>query len=699
MSLAIVKNRFTYVIQYMSTDKFGTGTSSSDPVNHLNSMNSDGSWSDLDYNGNPHHAIGRIRAILKAYLDSRRSLYRNTTVKSKVTLALNYWIAHPKQNPNNWWYRWGDIPIRLTSCLFQMRTGDQWGFTDAELSKFADGLSYHHEVESTGRTNLIDGVNTEVFIYGGISKALLKNDVAMFEKELNNMKFMQEYKQTLEHGVHTDYSYHHHRGIFYWQGGYGGMHQNHVSTIIYITHTTKYQFDKRILDIFINSLIYGYGMTQHNGIPDPNSRHRNYMGGSYNTVKYRDNYLLLIDCGYRLNELQSLLDSFYEKKPYQFEGSHAFYTSNILAHKQNGWHMSVNCPTRRNLRVTEVFDESNSKPARFWGGVTTMVDGREMFDAAAVQLGCRNSGITFHHLSREKMWELAYSTPNVVFTQNAFGGVCSTGKLGIAVYHHDLYNVSAKKFYFMTPNGMFALGCDINADKSIYSEDIVTGVEQKAISGDAIMKRKLGESKITSEVNHSDIEWIWQSNVGYIFPTPQNVHTSNVTVNGNYRWENSDLSSKAVTSNVFSSWINHKNPVTNGTYQFIIAPGLSLNETRNFNNPFVVIKNDNTVQCIRYGNDTYGMCFHTAGVVTLENGINISVVGPGLYIFEFNSDRSKVDIYVSDPIGIADMKCEISMQLKGSEYIKHSNPKSTLLEFKANAGGEIGKALTINLTK
>jgi hypothetical protein len=45
------------------------------------------------------------------------------------------------------------------------------------------------------------------------------------------------------------------------------------------------------------------------------------------------------------------------------------------------------------------------------------------------------------------------------------------------------------------------------------------------------------------------------------------------------------------------------------------------------------------------------------------------------------------------------MKCEISMQLKGSEYIKHSNPKSTLLEFKANAGGEIGKALTINLTK
>jgi chondroitin AC lyase len=711
MSLEAVYDKYTHLYSgYNGLNRSTTGRGVSTGDGYFRNILDTGEFSDINYDQRMDEVATRICVMVINYLErSSSSNYKLPSAKVKIENAINYYIAQRKENPTNWFYQWVAGPSAIMSSILKLRTKDSLGFPEEKLKQFSAAAPYYFSTMGEGTSKAFrdsDAANTVMFLDISMRKCLVEGNLSEFE---NNMVILKSYLRNMwvtEHGAKSDYSFHHHIGLMYLVGSYGMVYFRIFSEMMYCTEGTKWQFNTTEKDFLIDLMMKGLAYAQHRGTYDFAFKHKEWFKEFTITPSFHF-IQNLKDIGHKISDINNFI-SYIKGESHIPDSIRNFYTSNIIVNKQNGWHQRVNYGSARQLRWTESFEPDKSIFGMYLGSTTTMVTGTETTNLLHLCEPNRLAGVTMRQFTLE---ETPYLNNKV--TEGSIGGVnemrsypilhatgCNSNQFASVIYNFEgHFGITAKKLYFMTPVGMFCMGADINSDDSLYKQNIATAVEQKVVTGNTTVSINGREQNVTSEIMSNNFDWVWQGNVGYILPVSQSVSCSYLNKTGNINRILPLQSSKSAKGDVFSLWINHGNELNNKSYQYAVIPDISLSNFRNFENPFTVIQNDSLIQAVKYNNDVYTISFQDAGVVTLEDGISVSVVGPGLYIFEFNSDRTKLKINVSDPIGIADMKCEISMQLKGSEYIKHSNPKSTLLEFKANAGGEIGKALTINLTK
>lgn len=245
------------------------------------------------------------------------------------------------------------------------------------------------------------------------------------------------------------------------------------------------------------------------------------------------------------------------------------------------------------------------------------------------------------------------------------------------VVSEEIYepNLRALKSYFMFDNQIVCLGTGIQDAESLYN--VETTVENRKLKAD-------GSNKITVNGNNlelplinvkvSDIvkenglgtgtasmegskitgaEWIHMegnatgSDIGWYFPSSnQNLKVRKVASTGN--WNNINITeSEDVVTNYFELWFDHgKNP-QNEEYSYVMLPGRSKNEMKEYaKDPSVeILANNSDVQAVYYKKDKVtGASFWNDKVVTvgdITSNKKASVI--------VKEDKDVLEIGVSDP--------------------------------------------------
>src|SRR5882757_9119116 len=133
------------VAYYVSKDWLDDGTNGrvewtyqSQALNYLASMNSNGSWSDVDYaatnsaaNGaawSPYRALDRMQAMAAASANPAGVNYHNAALLAGVRNALTYWFQVAPTSVN-WWEVQIGIQLRMAKILLMLG-----GLLDATLT-------------------------------------------------------------------------------------------------------------------------------------------------------------------------------------------------------------------------------------------------------------------------------------------------------------------------------------------------------------------------------------------------------------------------------------------------------------------------------------------------------------------------------------------------------------------------------------
>ena len=713
MSLATVFNNYTYLYSgYNGLGRSTTGRGTSTISGYFNNITSAGQFLDVDYDVHPGEPATRLRAMTIAYLERSTSPnYLQPASKTKIAAGLNYYITAEKNSPSNWFYMVVEGPSAILDACLKLRTGNSFGFTDSELAAFSDGAPWYFdqlnfssaEYPTLGTTNRMDSdsANTVMFLDISIRKALFKNNSSQLTTDMNRVKTFLRNMWVNEHGSKSDYSFHHHVGLNYLGGSYGQVYFRIFSELMYCTQGTQWEFSQNEKNYLIDLMMNGLAYVQHRGKYDFIAKHKEWPWQNNLTIEPSIFFVQnLKDIGYRLQDINKFSDYLTgtQNVPNSIRN---FYTSNTMVYKRDGWHQRVNYPCTRQLRWTESFEPDKSIYGMYLGSTMTLITGNEILNLAYLCQPNRLPGATLRDFTLANTPYLSLTGGVDAMREYPIfyaGGVNSQDFAAVIYNFQGHFDITAKKFYFMTPVGMFCMGTNITSIDTIYPENVTTAIEQKIFTGTATISRNGVEQTVTSLVNHNDINWAWQGNVGYIIPGNQNIKCSYLSVTQNATAIMPETDSKSYSGNIFSLWIDHGKGLTNGVYQYAVIPNITIINFRTFVNPFTVLQNDSKIQAVKYGNDVYAVSFQERAFLKLEEGITISASGPGIYIFEFNSARTTLKINVSDPVGIPEMKLEISKKLSGSPYIKYNTSKSTLLEFKANSGEFIGKPLEMNLT-
>jgi hypothetical protein len=251
----------------------------------------------------------------------------------------------------------------------------------------------------------------------------------------------------------------------------------------------------------------------------------------------------------------------------------------------------------------------------------------------------------------------------------------------------------------MLGDAMMCMGAGITLNKAV---EVATSVNQCLLKGNITVSHEETVETIGSNSNtvnnYTDLRWVHHDNVGYIFPENAAITVKNQRQQGSWSLINSTGSATLMRSYIFNVAISHGSSPTNSQYQYIVAPGQSLENFQQYaqNHGYVVVRNDNAVQAVR--NDILhkaGIVFYSAATVDLGNGLTVTADKPALVLIE--QEGANYQLSVADPKHNAtSVSLTLNKQLSGANVV--SAGTSTTITFTLPTGDYTGSSVTNQYT-
>lgn len=298
----------------------------------LNSMNADGSWSNITYNGESSNAAYshciNMATILKAVSTDGNKLYKNEDAIAKVIRAIDYWIGK-NISFENWYYNAVVVPDYIGQGLLAS-AGVLPGSAQQKLANYMKDRV--HIIDSISPREA--GYNILHMMKAKIYYALYTNDLEMLLDCFDriNMEIIivddmpqdqdfrdnmwrgyvgAEYLPALKEGIQADYSAMFHGPLIY-SGGYGQEMIDLASTMLAQTDGTKL-FPQTGLQVLADHILEHYAyVTRGNTICySTKGRHLSVAGlNSENTdIIESTKTLLKLEDIPRRDELQAFVDA------------------------------------------------------------------------------------------------------------------------------------------------------------------------------------------------------------------------------------------------------------------------------------------------------------------------------------------------------------------------------------------------------
>lgn len=602
----------------------------SDVERFASSQSKDGTWGDVDYSAteskdfSPKTHLSRAATMAEGYGTPGQIHYRSKTLLPKIRLALNHWISNDYQS-YNWWHNLIGVQQYIVRIL--VLTGDEIG---GELKAGAAAILNRTVIDQTGQNRMW---RSEIVFIRGVLYGN-SDDAKMASKEIEGLLVFDS-----KEGIQSDGSFLQHGNLIY-NGGYGDKFIQLMARYLAMVDGSPFDFHKSSKQRFIDHVLKAQLWLTRN-----NKYDYGVMGRSL-TVKNRTAIFLGSACEtlsrMKVKEkaqLQNCALSILGNKVSGLIGNKAFYRSDTAVQQEKEYYASVRMYSTRTVNNDAPSNgEGLMSHHLSEGAMLLMKDGSEYENIFPVWDWNKIPGTTVEQktivpaIFTPGRWDLFEHMWFVGFSQ--FVGSISNGRFGASAFNfvsNPKYDkLSAKKAWFFFDKTIWALGSSISCPGC---EEVKTTVNQTLSKG---------------EVKEISPDILMHQNVGYLFPTPQEVNFSNKNQKGDWKTINSSLKSEVVSAKVFSLTLSHGEGPLGSSYEYLILPDTTEEELVSFNvkDQFsflntpsvqaVYSKKQNLLQAALYEKTSFKL-----------EGLSIEVDGACLIMLE--NVNGKMVLHVSDP--------------------------------------------------
>ncbi|HET7437174.1 MAG TPA: polysaccharide lyase family 8 super-sandwich domain-containing protein [Thermoanaerobaculia bacterium] len=668
-------------------------------------LRSDGSWPDINYDETPSGGWSpwahtqRLMIMAKAYRTPGQSLYRDAQLRAQINAALVYtktFYGANKLPLGNWWFWTIGIPIDLGPTLVLMR--DDIDATTYNDLVAAIQLRIGNSPTARGISGPIPtGENLVWSSFTHLCLALLKDDPVMLAAVRDAMASVT--LPTTAEGIKSDQSFHQH-GAQLYTGGYGGSFANDVAKYALITRGTSYELPDASLNSFAAYIADGIAWTMYGNYFDVSVISREVARETTNG--YNGMAALLQASQFaspRANEIRAaaakVLQTWQGALPTEFaalaasiessnitaswpSGHRHYYNSDYTVHRRDGWFASVKMFSTR-TKSGESTNEENLHGARQSDGRFYLVlDGDQYFgrDVWPAFDWTRLPGTTVEQKADTANASYGYGT-------RTLAGGTGDGRNGVSAMDLAPLNslLTAKKAWIFFDDAIVFLTSSITAPSANRIETIVN---------------QWPLMRTTSQVT-SGSDWSVLENVGYWFPSAQNVKTSRDSRTG--AWSDLGGSSDTTprTREFVTMWIDHGTNPVNATAEYVIVPNVSATAMRDWASarPLQILANNAIAAGARdLRNGNTGITFWSAGTV---DGITSSAAS----VVYLTTSGNQMHVWAADPNAGASGTFQLTIPgaWTASGATSSSTIRSTTLTIPRNGGKTTHVVLTKALGK
>ncbi|MEN2283968.1 polysaccharide lyase 8 family protein [Algoriphagus sp. SE2] len=642
----------------------------------LASMDPNGSWEDINYSDKsmtgwkPNNHIKRLGVFAKAYSRPESSLYQNPDLYEKILSGMKYWTSlEPAPNSDNWWWLSISVPQEIGRLLIALRFANPGIPNDLEKAM----LEWMNKTVSITKSPGKDGSNLTDIAQHMIMQAVLTENSELLDSAVSVTS--KSIKVSQGEGIQRDRSFHAHGPELYMHG-YGREYLSGIRNVAVFTVGTSYSFTPEQIALisdfarngylqsmrgrYIDFSVIGRGIARNNATRTNSSLVKQLKG---------------IDIDEHKEEYQSAIERIDRKQPpsYQIKPRNIHYwRSDYTVHHRPEFMVSVNIASSRTIR-TESGNKENLNGQWLTEGATNIaVKGDEYFNIFPNWEWNKIPGTTTPENKKLRKRTNWVSEPG---NADFVGGV-SDGLNGVTVYKMDDYKTKAKKAWFFFEDKVICLGAEISADRP---ENINTTVNQSRLRGPVLVADQNDFSEFDegySEFN-KDLRWIFHDEIGYYFPSDQNIVVSAKEQPGSWREINGNSSDKPIQKEVFKVYINHGLNPNNAKYSYVLLPGVSTPEDLKAKavSEIAILANDGKVQAVEdKSNSLIGFVYYEKGNFEWE-GNELSVNQPCLVQIQEESD-GKWKISLAEPTQLLKGSIKVTLKMDGkSKSINFDLPK------------------------
>lgn len=657
-SAQIVKDRIKAT--FLASDAYRVVSGSdifgyiSKSMEYANSIQPNGSWSDVNYadrtnsaNGtlwSPYFALYRITAMAMGYNQEGNEAYQNPVIKDAIERALTYWDS-VKPSSTNWW----ENEIGQAMCM-----GVTGIFMEGIISKQALDVCINY---NQGRLDTVgaNGVwRTQDYLY----KKLVQNDYPEITKGIATLgeTLAVDQKGTSSEAVQADSSFYCHGAKLYSEG-YGMAQFNMVATWVGYTSGTNFAFSEEALkglEFYILDgtrwMIRGefgflyLGYRRYNTIEGVGSYAADILPGMMIMAQYDTD-------PERRAEYQQVVDNIKgDSATNGLVGNKHFWRSDYTSQMRDNYGIMTKMSSSRinggEYRSTYRSSIGNEIYWNAAGTTAIFVNGHEYTDLVPAFNWSHYPGTT---APNEKM---PYTLECKFNANSSFVGGVSDGMYGASVFTQDMDSTVARKGYFYFDDEMVALGAGISSTRPV---EVHTTINQAIAKNNASIDG-VPLQKGTAPVTYTNPKWAYNDQIGYVFPADSNVSASNMDQTSNW------LNQPSQTKQAFTLYFNHGINPGNAAYEYIVVPGKASAEVEAYsqNIPVQILSNTTEIQAVR--NDSLKqtqIIFYTAGSFEYRTGATVKVNQPCLVIIDESTGVPKVTVSNPDVPGlVVDVKID-----------------------------------------
>lgn len=645
----------------------------------LSFLNSDGSFSDIDYQSKTDISIHltRLRVLAGAYQSENNAYYHDTIIKNQYINALQFWII-TDHRPSNWWFRHVGYPKALGISLFLMNT--ELKADHPEL--FQRAIEYL--LWAYNKNDHMEGANGADKIFAALPAAILtENDTLLrrFQQQIKDLIVV----QTVGEGIEPDWMFSQHS--FQGRQLYANYQQEYLNSILSYLDLCKgtiYSVSTTELTVLDNHIINGMQWYVYKKHQDPAQTGR--RPSSVLNPRYQNNLTLMIaqesPQQQPLIEIQNRIfnDQDTEMK---LLGNRMFWRFDYMIHRREGYYVSSRLTSTRTIGM-----ESGNG------------DGLDNYYTSAGLNFIFRTGLEYEtpyfKVMNPRQWPGTTAEqgdrklPSVEWGKNSrnnnpYAGGVSNQNYGTIGFIYDKKNLEATKSWFYFDNEFVALGCGISQR---FGRDSVMTTLNQVIQKTPVYYSENRTVKILeigsgiTKVNNP--EWFLQDSIGYINLLDSKLFTIS-----------SEIKNK---TSLFSLGIEHgKNP-KDESYAYVVYPNCSevdLNRYRE-NNPIQILSNTKSIQAVYHNQlNITQIHFYEAGTLQLADSTTLTVDQPcAVMIIEKDS---VIEISVGNPL--CESKNPELITLQFSKFLKgdqvETDRKTSTLLIELPQGDDAGKSVVI----
>jgi chondroitin AC lyase len=605
--------------------------------NVLSLLKTDGSFSDLNYADVAFAAdlsvhLKRLQTLGSAYSNPNSSEYKNTSIKDKYFLSLDFWVTK-NQTPGNWWYRHIAYPKAASPAIILM--GELMKTEKPDLfNRSMDYLLWAYL-----QNNYMEGANGADKIVGAYTATVLKKDNTQLLKMRGQIIGLIQIQSKGE-GIEADMMFGQHNGSGrqLYAATYGGEYIKSIFAYLTTVNATAYTVTSKEIGLLetlyllsIQWIIYGKHID-----PSQTGRQNSSTAGVSSWVNTLSDFILLNPP--RKAELQIVLERMQNgvsSKNLWLLGNKMYWRFDYMLQRGSTYFATTRMTSTRTVGAEAGNGQGNNN---YYGGagVNYIFRTGNEYNSIFAELNYRRfPGITAEQDAA------ALPIPNWGAggtNNNVFAGGVSYDKEGACGMLLDKRGVTAAKSWFYFDNEFVALGAGItqtNGTAAVYTTmnqcikntviDYADDQSQKTLT--------------TGSVTISKPKWIVQDQVGYFnLDNTSTFFVAAETKNG---------------INIFTSAIDHgKNPA-NKTYAYIVKPGVTASEAITYaaNIPVQILQNSNALQAVKHKTlPITQLIFYKAGSLVIPGDYTVNATSPCAVMIKRTGD----DLEIS----IANPKCE-----------------------------------------